>query len=114
MSPITTHVLDIARGRPAQGIAVRLEIARGPELWTELARGVTDADGRIGEFNPPLAALEIGVYRLRFETGAYFNATGTIAFYPEVHVVVRIDQPARHHHIPLLLSPFGYSTYRGS
>jgi 5-hydroxyisourate hydrolase len=114
MSPITTHVLDIARGRPAQGIAVRLEIARGADLWTELARGVTDADGRIGEFHPPVAALEPEVYRLRFDTGAYFQATGTRSFYPEVHVVVRIDEPARHYHIPVLLSPFGYSTYRGS
>jgi 5-hydroxyisourate hydrolase len=114
MSPITTHVLDIARGRPAQGIAVRLEIARGPGRWAELGRGVTDADGRIGEFDPPLAALEPDVYRLRFDTGAYFTAIGVRAFYPEVHVVVRIDEPAQRHHIPLLLSPFGYSTYRGS
>jgi 5-hydroxyisourate hydrolase len=114
MSPITTHVLDITRGRPAQGIAVRLEIARGAGLWAELARGVTDADGRIGEFNPPLTALEPEVYRLRFDTGAYFKAMGTRAFYPEVHVVVQIDEPARRYHVPLLLSPFGYSTYRGS
>jgi 5-hydroxyisourate hydrolase len=114
MSPITTHVLDLTRGRPAQGVVVNLEIARGPGLWAELARGVTDADGRIAAFDPPLAAFEPAVYRLRFETGAYFLALGTRAFYPEVHVVVQVDEPARHYHVPLLLSPFGYSTYRGS
>ena len=114
MSPITTHVLDIARGRPARGIAVTLEIARGPDRWAELARGATDDDGRIGQFDPPLAPLEPAVYRLRFATGAYFAGLGVDAFYPEVSVVVRIDDPPQHYHVPLLLSPFGYSTYRGS
>jgi 5-hydroxyisourate hydrolase len=114
MSPITTHVLDTARGQPARGIAVSLEIARGPDRWTELARGVTNDDGRIAQFDPPLAPLECEVYRLRFATGAYFSALGVRAFYPEVPVVVQIDDPARPYHIPLLLSPFGYSTYRGS
>ena len=70
MSPITTHVLDIARGRPAQGVAVTLEIAQGPDEWTELARGVTDGDGRIGQFDPPALPLKPAVYRLRFATGA--------------------------------------------
>lgn len=113
MSPITTHVLDIARGRPAQGVAVTLEIARGPGQWTELARGVTDGDGRIAQFDPPSLPLKAGVYRLRFATGAYFATIGVRGFYPEVSVVVQIDEPAQHYHIPLLLSPFGYSTYRG-
>jgi 5-hydroxyisourate hydrolase len=114
MSPITTHVLDTAHGRPARGVAVTLEIARSPGEWTELARGVTDGDGRIGRFDPPLPPLEPAVYRLRFATGAYFAAMGTRGFYPEVSVVVQIDEPAQHYHVPLLLSPFGYSTYRGS
>jgi 5-hydroxyisourate hydrolase len=114
LSPITTHVLDTTNGMPGRGIAVSLEIARGPDQWNELARGVTNDDGRIGEFDPPLAPLESTVYRLRFATGAYFHALGVRAFYPEVHVVVQIDDPARHYHIPLLLSPFGFSTYRGS
>jgi 5-hydroxyisourate hydrolase len=114
MSRMTTHVLDIARGRPARGIAVTLEIARGPDHWTELARGATDDDGRVGQFDPPLASLEPAVYRLRFATGAYFAALGVGAFYPEVSVVVQIGDPAQHYHVPLLLSPFGYSTYRGS
>ena len=91
-----------------------LEIARGPDQWTELARGVTNDDGRIVQFDPPLAPLEPNVYRLRFATGAYFNRLGVRAFYPEVHVVVQIDDLARQYHIPLLLSPFGYTTYRGS
>jgi 5-hydroxyisourate hydrolase len=113
MSPITTHVLDIARGRPVRGIAVSLEIALGPDRWAELVRGSTDEDGRIGQFEPPLAPLQPGVYRLRFGTGAYFTAMGIAAFYPEVSVVVQIDDPTQHYHVPLLLSPFGYSTYRG-
>jgi len=114
MSPITTHVLDIAHGKPARGITVVVEVAAGLDRWVELARGVTDDDGRIGQFGPPLAALEAKVYRLRFVTGPYFTALGIRALYPEVHVVVQIDDPAQHYHIPLLLSPFGYSTYRGT
>lgn len=116
MSRITTHVLDTATGKPARGIAVSLEIAGGPgsDRWTELARGITNEDGRIGQFDPPLTPLEPGVYRVRFDTGSYFTAIGVRAFYPEVHVVVQIDDPSQHFHIPLLLSPFGYSTYRGS
>jgi 5-hydroxyisourate hydrolase len=113
LSPITTHVLDIAQGRPARGIAVRVEIARDPGQWTELAHGVTDDDGRIGLFDPPLVPLERGVYRLVFATGAYFEGQGVRGFYPEVCVTVQIDEPAQHYHIPMLLSPFGYSTYRG-
>ena len=114
MSPITTHVLDTARGKPARGVAVSLEIARGPDHWAELARGVTADDGRIGQFDRPFPPLERNVYRLRFATGAYFMALGIRAFYPEVYVIIQIDDPAQHYHIPLLLSPFGYSTYRGS
>jgi 5-hydroxyisourate hydrolase len=114
MSPITTHVLDTARGMPARGITVVLEIAEGEQRWSELGRGDTDEDGRIGTFNPPLTALGVGIYRLRFATGDYFAADGVPTFYPEVQVVVRIVDPAQHYHIPLLLSPFGYSTYRGS
>jgi 5-hydroxyisourate hydrolase len=116
MSSITTHVLDTARGKPARGVAVRLEVADepGPDRWTALARGITDQDGRIGRFEPPIDSLAPGVYRVRFDTGSYFVAIGVHAFYPEVHVIVRIDDPAQHFHIPLLLSPFGFTTYRGS
>ena len=114
MSPITAHVLDTTLGKPAQGLAVVLEISAGPDRWTELTRGVTDVNGRITAFDPPLDALKRQVYRLRFSTGAYFAAICVRTFYPEVPVVVEIDDPAQHYHIPLLLSPFGYSTYRGS
>jgi 5-hydroxyisourate hydrolase len=117
MSPITTHVLDTATGKPAKGVPVRLEIASGPapdRHWIELGRGVTDDDGRIREFEPPLVSLQPEIYRVRFDTGVYFTAMGVHAFYPVVHIIVRIDDPAQHFHIPLLLSPFGYSTYRGS
>ncbi len=114
MSPITSHVLDTARGKPAAGIAVVVEVGDGHERWRELARAVTNDDGRIAQFSPELAPLEPGPYRLRFLTAAYFTATGVHGFYPEVDVIVRIDEPGEHYHIPLLLSPFGYSTYRGS
>jgi 5-hydroxyisourate hydrolase len=116
MSPITTHVLDIARGTPARGIVVVLDVPDGVDLWTELARGTTGDDGRVTEFDPPLRMhmLRPGIYRLRFATGDYFAVRRTPTFYPEVVVAVRIDDPAEHYHIPLLLSPFGYSTYRGA
>jgi 5-hydroxyisourate hydrolase len=114
MSAITSHVLDTAAGKPANGIVVVIEIGQGPDHWVELARGVTDDDGRIGQFVPPFSPLKSGLYRLRFFTAAYFAAVGVHAFYPEVAVIVQINDPAQHYHIPLLLSPFGYTTYRGS
>jgi 5-hydroxyisourate hydrolase len=104
MSLVTTHVLDTATGRPAPGIAVRLE-HRG----TVLARGRTDEDGRIRDLGP--TGLEPGVYRLVFDTGDYLGPDG---FFPEVVISFRILDGEAHHHIPVLLSPFAYSTYRGS
>jgi 5-hydroxyisourate hydrolase len=114
MSPITSHVLDITLGKPAHGVAVILEIPDGPDRWSELARAVTDSAGRISAFDPPIQSLNRQAYRLRFRTGAYFATMHVRTFYPEVHVVVEIDDVSQHYHIPLLLSPFGYSTYRGS
>jgi 5-hydroxyisourate hydrolase len=114
MSLITTHVLDLASGRPAPGLRVDLERQDGSGRWAELGRGATDADGRIRDLLSPGAAVEPGTYRLRFHTGAYFGATGTTTFYPYVEVAVTITDPGKHHHVPLLLSPFGYSTCRGS
>jgi 5-hydroxyisourate hydrolase len=108
MSPITTHVLDTARGIPAAGVAVTLE--QGPH-WSEVGSGRTGDDGRIAELGSPEAP---GRYRLRFDTAAYFGAAGTTAFFPEVTVQFTVERPEEHHHVPLLLSPFGYSTYRGS
>jgi 5-hydroxyisourate hydrolase len=114
MSPITTHVLDTARGRPAEGLAVVLEQSDGGASWVELARGLTNADGRLATLLSEGAALPAGVYRLRFGTAGYFASLGVRGFYPEVQVVFQIDDPAGHYHVPLLLSPYGYSTYRGS
>jgi 5-hydroxyisourate hydrolase len=108
VSPITTHVLDTARGRPAAGVPVVLE--RGPD-WSEVGSGETGEDGRIAGLGSPEAP---GPYRLRFDTAAYFEADGTRAFFPEVTVQFTVERPEEHHHVPLLLSPFGYSTYRGS
>ena len=108
MSPITTHVLDTARGAPAAGVPVTRERVPG---WDEVGSGRTGDDGRIAELGSPEAP---GAYRLRFDTGAYFEAAGTRAFFPEVTVQFIVERPEEHHHVPLLLSPFGYSTYRGS
>jgi 5-hydroxyisourate hydrolase len=103
---VSTHVLDAARGVPAAGVAVRLE--RGSEV---LAEAKTDDDGRVRDLGARLAA---GTYRLTFATGDYFAATGREGFYPEVVVAFTVTDPAQHHHVPLLLAPFAYSTYRGS
>jgi 5-hydroxyisourate hydrolase len=113
MSAITTHVLDTSRGRPAEGVAVRLE-RLGARSGEELARGATDADGRLRDLLPGSAPLEPGTYRLVFETEAYFDRKGVEHFYPEVGVVFTVRDGREHFHVPLLLSPFGYSTYRGS
>ncbi len=112
MSAISTHVLDTARGRPAEGIAVTLWL-RGEDGWVELARGATNADGRIPDLLKPGAVTEEGTYRLRFAVGPYFDHQGIPTFYPYVDVVFAIA-PGQHYHVPLLLSPFGYATYRGS
>ena len=111
MSAITTHVLDVSRGRPAGGVAVVLERVGSPQS-TMLARATTDADGRVKTFAP--RAVEPGTYRLTFEVGPYFAAAGIDAFYPRVVVEFEVRDATQHHHVPLLLSPYGYSTYRGS
>lgn len=113
MSPITTHVLDTSSGRPAEGVAVTLELKAGPS-WNMLGQGSTDADGRLASLLPDSHALAPGVYRIAFDTEAYFAGLGTKSFYPEAAVVFRVDGTGGHYHVPLLLSPFGYSTYRGS
>jgi len=112
MSAITSHVLDLARGRPAEGVSVALELHAGGE-WRLLARGVTDADGRLRDL---LAAAQpaAGTYRLTFDTASYFARHGIEGFYPEVTLVFLVREAGERHHVPLLLSPYGYSTYRGS
>jgi 5-hydroxyisourate hydrolase len=103
VSTLSTHVLDTAAGTPAKGIAVRLETRDG----VPLGEGVTDADGRVGAIGPE--RLDGGDYALRFDTGSYAEG-----FYPEVVVVFTVADPDQHYHVPVLLSPYGYSTYRGS
>ncbi len=113
MSAITTHILDISRGRPAAGVAVTLEARRG-DSFADIGRGVTDDDGRLKTLLPADTRPEAGVYRLRFETGAYFEERGEAHFHPFVELSFTIERPEEHYHVPLLLSPFGFSTYRGS
>ena len=113
MNGITTHVLDTSLGRPAAGVPVTLDVRAG-DGWRSLGRSVTDPDGRARALLPPSGALAVGTYRLTFDTGAYFRSRGTEPFFPEVSVVFEVRDPAQHHHVPLLLAPFGYSTYRGS
>lgn len=112
-SPITTHVLDTALGRPAEGIDVRLDRADGASGLREIARGRTNADGRIADLVAP-GSLDAGTYRLTFDVAGYFERTTRPSFYPEVTVAFTIERPDEHYHVPLLLSPYGYSTYRGS
>ena len=114
MSGISTHVLDTARGRAASGVPVALEILGDGGTWRALGRGETDADGRFKGLLPSGTALAVGEYRLTFATKAYFEATGEKGFYPEVVVRFEVRDAGQHHHVPLLLSPFGYSTYRGT
>ncbi len=112
MSAITTHVLDTARGRPAAGVEVVLE-RREADGWKELARGVTNADGRVVDLLEP-GPIDPGQYRLIFATGAWHDAQGTPAFHPEVSIAFTIRDGSEHYHVPLLLAPFGFTTYRGS
>ncbi len=115
MSAITTHILDLSLGRPAEGVAIVLSVRDGAGGgWRELGQGRTDADGRLRTLLPTGQALAPGTYLLRFDTGEYFANGQTKCFYPEVTIVFRVDEPGGHYHVPLLLSPFGYSTYRGS
>ena len=112
MSRITTHVLDTSRGIPATGIPVIL-FMESDHHWIELGRDVTKEDGRAGALADPDVVLPRGNYKLVFETRPYFEQKGTVAFYPVVEIIFHINS-GEYYHIPLLLSQFGYSTYRGS
>lgn len=113
MSPITTHVLDVSKGRPAPGVSVSLEVQVSAGNWKELARASTDPDGRIPQLLAADSLVE-GVYRLIFDTNSYFKSCNVAGLYPRVTVEFQVRDAQAHYHIPLLLSPFGYSTYRGS
>jgi len=113
MSQITTHVLDTSRGIPAKGIRITLS-QKNEDQWCELAKGITNSDGRIAELLPADRILSSGFYRMKFNTADYFSANNEQGFYPYVDIVFELSNDGSHYHIPLLLSAFGYSTYRGS
>jgi 5-hydroxyisourate hydrolase len=112
MSAITTHVLDTSTGRPAAGVPVTMERQAGGG-WQSTGQGVTDQDGRVADL---LAGSNLapGTYRLTFDTATYFKTKDQPAFYPQVQVMFTVADAGQHYHVPLLLSPYGYSTYRGS
>jgi len=112
MSQLTTHILDTTKGKPAPGVPVTL-YQYNKEEWVEVAKGVTNPDGRIPNFLQKDILLEPGVYKMWFGTKDYFDREAIDTFYPHVEIVFEITTK-EHYHIPLLLSPFGYSTYRGS
>jgi len=112
MTGISTHVLDTARGRPAHGIRVVLERASVDGSWGPVGGGITDANGRVATLLDVAETLQEGAYRLTFQVRDYFE--GQESFYPEVTVQFLVRDPAAHYHVPLLLSPYGYTTYRGS
>ena len=113
MSAITTHILDISAGCPVQGVAVKLE-RQTADGWQIIGEGKTDEDGRLRDLLAPETTLQTGNYRLTFETGEYFKDRQIETFYPQATIVFSVKDAAQHYHVPLLLSPFGYSTYRGS
>jgi 5-hydroxyisourate hydrolase len=106
---ITTHVLDTTQGRPAAGIPVTLDVHACGEAWTELGKTVTDKDGRARALVASSTELQAGLYRLTFDVESY-----QVGFYPRIVIVFRVETPSEHYHVPVLLSKFGYTTYRGS
>jgi 5-hydroxyisourate hydrolase len=112
VSAVTSHVLDTSLGKPAAAMSVSLALLEDG-AFVELGRGVTDPDGRVKELLGS-NALAVGLYRLRFETGAHYRAAGQASFYERVEIQFHVTDASQHYHVPLLLSPFGYSTYRGS
>ncbi len=112
MSALTTHVLDTATGLPARGVPLRVErLSEGS--WRHIAAARTDDDGRAANLVPP-GDLPAGTWRLTFETGEWFRSQDRATFWPYVQIVFENPAPATHYHVPLLLSPYGYTTYRGS
>ena len=112
MSQLTTHILDTTQGRPADGVHVTL-YQQEPQKWMEIAKGITNNDGRITGLLKKDVVLEHGIYKLKFETQEYFERQTVQTFYPYVEIVFDITSD-EHYHVPLLISPYGYSTYRGS
>jgi 5-hydroxyisourate hydrolase len=113
VSKLSTHVLNTATGQPAAGMTVVLQRQAGTD-WQELGRSETDRGGRVNDLYLGRKELPAGTYRLVFETGKYFKTQGTATFFPRVEILFATEKSGEHYHIPLLISPFGYSTYRGS
>ncbi len=111
VSHVTTHILDTGTGRPASGVKATLE-AKSATGWQEIGSGITDGDGRIKNLGPE--RIEAGTYRIAFDTGSYFGERGTETFFPAVELTFALKDQTQHYHVPLLISPFAYSTYRGS
>lgn len=112
-NPLSVHVLNLESGLPSSNVKVTLEAQQG-DKWVKLNEGVTNDQGRIAELYPKESVLKKGVYKVTFETGEWFKANNQRSFFPEVPVIFNIDGNLEHYHIPLLLSPYGYSTYRGN
>jgi 5-hydroxyisourate hydrolase len=112
MSQITTHILDTAKGKPASGVSISLHQQHN-DVWKEIGIGTTNTDGRVMDLLKKDALLDLGIYKMRFETCEYFDKQGIQSFYPVVEIIFSITT-TEHYHIPLLISPHGYSTYRGS
>ncbi|CAM9306252.1 unnamed protein product [Choristocarpus tenellus] len=111
--PITAHALDTTRGTPAHGLPLTLERLNNDQ-WELLGSTTTNEDGRAPDLMEQNSAIVVGTYRVRFDTGTYYRLIGEAFFYPEVTIVFCIKDTSQHYHVPLLLSPFGYTTYRGS
>ncbi|HET6271369.1 MAG TPA: hydroxyisourate hydrolase [Bacteroidota bacterium] len=114
ISPITTHVLDTSIGAPARGVRVTVECQERSKEWKVLARRETNADGRASDLLPENVKLMAGMYRLTFDSRGYFASRDVQTFYPYITIVFEVHDPTAQYHVPLLLSPYGYSTYRGS
>ena len=114
MSGITTHVLDVSIGSPAADVQVKLDRRGADGNWEPVGSQKTDADGRARQLMPDAEPLSAGLHRLTFEVGTYFTERKVESFYHEVTIAFRVTDPEQHYHVPLLLSPYGYSTYRGS
>ncbi len=112
MSQITSHILDTSKGKAVAGVRITLYAGQNDE-WTALCSGLTNEDGRVKDLIKSSEPLKVGIYKLRFETKDYFDAHQIPTFYPMIEIIVDI-QTTEHYHIPLLLNPFGYSTYRGT
>jgi hydroxyisourate hydrolase len=113
MSQVTTHILDTTFGKPAQGVSIVLEQLTTDEKWLLLGEGKTNSDGRLPDLLSSEIKLNPGTYRLVFDTAMYFKTQGVKGFYPSVTIAFEVSDDS-HYHVPLLLNPFGYSTYRGS